>query len=391
VSTSLSHETARSPSPVTTRSITILIPCLNEAETIFECVRQARRALDEAMLDGEVVVVDNGSTDGSRELASSAGARVVDAPERGYGSAYLAGFREARGDYIVMVDGDLSYDFADVPRFVRELDSGADFVIGNRMENIEPGAMPWLNRYVGNPILTGILNLFFRTGIRDAHCGMRAVRRDVLPRLDLRSTGMEFASEMVIRVSKEGLRVSQFPIAYHPRGGESKLSPLRDGWRHLRLLLIYSPTYLFILPGLVMAVLGLTVMTLVISEVEIFGRVFQVHSLVAGAMLAVVGTQVAGLGVCARAYGIYYLHDRSPRLDVLMGRFRLEHGLAVGVLTILVGLALEIWVVAEWIDRGFGRLAEERLAIVAATVMIIGVQIFFTSFLVSVLGLRRET
>ena len=292
-----------------------MIPCLNEAETIAECVQQARSALDDAALDGEVVVVDNGSTDGSREIAATAGARVVDAPERGYGSAYLAGFREARGDYIVMADGDLSYDFADIPRFVGELDRGADFVIGNRMENIAPGAMPWLNRYVGNPILTGILNLFFRTGVRDAHCGMRALRRDVVPRLDLRSTGMEFASEMVIRVSKERLRVSQFPIAYHPRGGESKLSPLRDGWRHLRLLLIYSPTYLFIIPGLVMAATGLIVMTLVMSEVEIFGRVFQVHTLVAGAMLAVVGTQVAGLGVCARAYGIYYLHDRSPRLD----------------------------------------------------------------------------
>jgi glycosyltransferase involved in cell wall biosynthesis len=391
VSTSLSQEAAPSQSPVPARSITVLIPCLNEAETIAECVQQARSALDDASLEGEVIVVDNGSTDGSRELAASAGARVVDAPERGYGSAYLAGFREARGDYIVMADGDLSYDFADIPRFVGELDGGADFVIGNRMENIAPGAMPWLNRYIGNPILTGILNLFFRTGVRDAHCGMRALRRDVLPRLDLRSTGMEFASEMVIRVSKERLRVSQFPIAYHPRVGESKLSPLRDGWRHLRLLLIYSPTYLFILPGLVMAVIGLTVITLVVSEVAIFGRVFQVHSLVAGAMLAVVGTQVAGLGVCARAYGIYYLHDRSPRLDPFMHRFRLEHGLALGVLTILVGLALEIWVVAEWIDRGFGRLAEERLAIVAATVMIIGVQIFFTSFLVSVLGLRRET
>jgi glycosyltransferase involved in cell wall biosynthesis len=378
------------PSPKAA-SVTVLIPCLNEAETIAECVRLARTALDDAGFAGEVVVVDNGSMDGSAELAAGAGARVVNETRRGYGSAYLAGFREARGDYIVMADGDLSYDFGDIPRFVDELDRGADFVIGNRMENIAPGAMPWLNRYVGNPVLTGILNLFFRTGVRDAHCGMRAVRREVLPRLDLRATGMEFASEMVIRVAKERLRVTQFPIEYHPRGGESKLSPLRDGWRHLRLLLVYSPTYLFIVPGVAMAAIGAVVIGLVLSKVELFGRVWQVHSLVAGAMLAIVGTQVAGLGVCARAFGIYYLHDRSPRANRLLDRFRLEHGLALGAATILIGLALEIWVVAAWVDRGFGQLSEERLAIVAATVMIIGVQIFFTSFLVSVLGLRRET
>ena len=196
-----------------------------------------------------MIVADNGSDDGSAEIARSAGATVVHEPRRGYGSAYLAGFAAAAGDYIVMADADLTYDFDDIPRFVERLDGGADLVMGNRMENIQPGAMPWLHRYVGNPALTGVLNLFFQTGVRDAHCGMRAVRREALPLLDLRTTGMEFASEMVIRAGKQRLAIEEIPIDYHPREGESKLSSWRDGWRHLRFLLVHSPTYLFVLPG----------------------------------------------------------------------------------------------------------------------------------------------
>ena len=196
-----------------------------------------------------MLVVDNDSEDRSAELAEAAGARVILERRRGYGSAYLAGFAAHGASYIVMADADLTYDFGEIPRFVAELEGGAELVMGDRMDNIKPGAMPWLHRYIGNPILTGILNLFFRTGVGDAHCGMRALRRDVLPRLDLRTIGMEFASEMVIRASKENLGSSEVPIEYHPRGGESKLSTFRDGWRHLRFLLVHSPTHLFIIPG----------------------------------------------------------------------------------------------------------------------------------------------
>jgi glycosyltransferase involved in cell wall biosynthesis len=205
--------------------------------------------MEDAGIAGEVVVADNNSDDGSPELAAAAGARVVHETRRGYGSAYLAGFAAARGEYIVMGDADLTYDFGEIPRFVALLDDGAQLVMGDRMDNIHPGAMPWLHRYVGNPILTGILNLFFRTGVSDAHCGMRGFRRDILPILDLRTTGMEFASEMVIRASKEKLDIREFPIEYHPRGGESKLSSFRDGWRHLRFLLVHSPTHLFVIPS----------------------------------------------------------------------------------------------------------------------------------------------
>src|SRR5580704_9054222 len=243
--------------------VSVVIPCLNEAQNIEQCVTAALAALARVDGAGEVVVADNGSEDGSAELAARAGARVVHEQRRGYGSAYLAGFAASRGRYIVMVDADLTYDFDEIPRFVAELDAGAEMVIGDRMDNIQPGAMPWLHRYVGNPLLTGLLNLLFSTGIKDAHCGMRAVRRDVLGRLDLRTTGMEFASEMVIRASKEGLRIAEFPIEYHPRGGESKLSSFRDGWRHLRFLLVHSPTHLFILPGALMAGIGFLIMCLV--------------------------------------------------------------------------------------------------------------------------------
>src|SRR5215208_7387292 len=237
-------------------TLTVVIPCLNEEENITEVVTRARTVLEREGIDGEVVVADNRSEDRSAELATAAGARVVHEPRRGYGSAYMAGFAAARGRYIVMADADLTYDFEDIPRFVEHLDAGGELVMGDRMDNIQPGAMPWMHRYIGNPVLSGILNLFFKTGIRDAHCGMRALRRDVLPRLDLRTPGMEFASEMVIRASKEDLDIRELPIHYHPRGGESKLSTFRDGWRHLRFLLVHSPTHLFMIPGAVMAVVG---------------------------------------------------------------------------------------------------------------------------------------
>src|SRR5919204_424920 len=289
--------------------VSVVIPCLNEAETIAECVARALAALEENALEGEVIVVDNGSTDGSGELARRAGARVVDEPRRGYGSAYLAGLAVAVGDFIVMVDADLTYDFGDIPKFVRELEDGADVVIGNRMADIRPGAMPLLSR-IGNPLLSGFLNVLHRTNIHDAHSGMRALRRDVLPILNLRTVGMEFASEMVIRATREHLDVREVPIALHPRVGRSKLEPLRDGWRHLRVILVYNPTFLFLLPGLVMLVAGSLITLLVF-----------------------------------------------------------EHGLALALVFGAAGLALLGLVIAKWAESGFGTLKEQRLAILATTVV----------------------
>jgi hypothetical protein len=391
------HENHISSQPVAVENgnghvplVSVVIPCLNEAACIERCVTLARETLEAHSLDGEVVVCDNGSTDGSGVLAATAGARVTHEGRRGYGSAYIAGFKAARGRYIVMVDADLTYDFADIPRFVEELEEGAHMVIGDRMDNIQPGAMPWLHRYVGNPFLTGVLNLFFRTGVNDAHCGMRALRRDVLSQLDVRATGMEFASEMVIRAAKEELEIRQVPIEYHPRTGESKLSRFRDGWRHLRFLLVHSPTHLFLIPGAAMALLGTLIALAVLTQLDVLGRAWDIHAIIGGGLLMVVGTQVLALGLCAHAYGTYFMGARDPWFDRMRAHFRLEHGLLLGAGILVVGVVLGGVVLVTWINRGFGSLAEERLAVIGATLTIVGIQIFFSSFLLSILGLRRR-
>ena len=386
---SSSAETEALPGAATYR-LSIVIPCLNEADTIRECVSRAFTALAVNDIAGEVIVVDNGSADGSAGIATEAGARVVHEVERGYGSAYLAGLAAAQGEYILMADADLTYDFCETPRFLAELEAGADMVIGNRMNNIHPGAMPWLHQYIGNPLLSGFLNLLFKTGVDDAHCGMRAVRRDVLERLDLRTTGMEFASEMVIRAAKEKLDIRQFDIEYHPRGGESKLSSFRDGWRHLRFLLVHSPTHLFIVPGALMTALGTLIQLLVIAQLPFFGRAWQIHAMIGGALLTVIGTQVVALGVFAHAYGTYFMGERDRWFDRARARYRLEHGLLAGGAILLTGGGVGIWILIDWISRGFGALGEENLAVVAATLLIVGIQVFFSSFLLSILGLRRR-
>jgi glycosyltransferase involved in cell wall biosynthesis len=370
--------------------VSVVIPCLNEAPNIRRCVSEAQAALERSGLAGEVLVVDNDSDDESAEIAAAAGARVIVERRRGYGSAYLAGFAAARGEYIVMADADLTYDFGEIPNFVAKLNDGAQLVMGNRMENIKPGAMPWHHRYIGNPALTGLLNLFFRTGVRDAHCGMRALRRDVLDTLDLRTTGMEFASEMVIRAAKQHLAIAEVDIQYHPRGGESKLSSVRDGWRHLRFLLVHSPTYLFILPGAVLAVLGTLISIMVLANVDIFGRNWNLHALIGGALFTIVGTQVLGLGLCAHAYGTYFMGEKDAWFDAMRARFRLEHGLALGAVIILAGFITALVIVIKWIEHGFGALGLNDVAVVAFELLIVGLQIFFSSFLLSILGLRRR-
>ncbi len=370
--------------------VSVVIPCLNEEENIEACVVAALDAMREAGITGEVVVADNASEDRSAELAITAGARVVSEPRRGYGSAYLAGFGAARGKYIVMGDADLTYDFNEIPNFVRELDDGAELVMGDRMDNIQPGAMHWLNRYVGNPILSGTLNLFFKTGIRDAHCGMRALRRDVLPQLDLRTTGMEFASEMVIRASKEKLDIREFPIHYHPRGGETKLSRVRDGWRHLRFLLVHSPTHLFLIPGAFIGLVGAIIAIISLAQIDVLGRQWQLHTMIAGSLLMIVGAQIISLGLCAHAYGTYFMGEKDPWFDRMRRRFRLEDGLVLGTAVAGIGVLAAAVIVGRWIADGAGALSEERLAILAATLIIIGIQVFFSSFLLSILGLRRD-
>jgi glycosyltransferase involved in cell wall biosynthesis len=381
---------ATGPLAVALPEVSVVIPCLNEAGSIGRCVTAAFEAMERASIDGEVIVVDNGSGDGSAELARAAGAQVVHEPRRGYGSAYLAGLAAARGRWIVMADADLTYDFAEIPRFTAQLREGADMVIGNRMRNIHPGAMRWHHRYIGNPLLSGLLNLFFHTGVADAHCGMRALRAEALERLNLRTTGMEFASEMVVRAAKAKLEIREIDIEYHPRTGESKLSSMRDGWRHLRFLLLHSPNHLFILPGALMALLGALISLAVLAHVDVLGRQWDLHALIGGSLLTIVGTQVLTLGLCAHAYATYFMGEQDPWFDWMRERLRLEHGLSLGALLALAGLAIVAAIAAQWIAHGFGSLSQERAAILAATLLVLGIQTIFSSFFLSILGLRGD-
>ena len=249
--------------------------------------------------------------------------------------------------------------------------------------------MPWLSR-LGNPLLSGFLNALHRTNIRDAHCGMRALRRSILPVLNMRTVGMEFASEMVIRATREHLDVREIPIELHARVGTSKLSPFRDGWRHLRLILLYNPTFLFLLPGAVMLAIGSLITVLVFAQVPVFGRELYDHSLIVGCLLIILGVQAIGFGLCARAYGVYFISDQDQLFQRLRGRFRLEHGLVLAAVVSVVGLALFAVIVGEWAGGGFGSLSEARLALLGATLIVLGAQILFTSFMLSILGLRRR-
>jgi glycosyltransferase involved in cell wall biosynthesis len=391
MSTTIESGDVATGSGVALLSLSVVIPCLNEAENIERCVTSALGAMARSSIRGEVIVADNGSEDGSAELAELAGARVVREPRRGYGSAYLAGFAAARGEYIVMADADLTYDFEEIPRFLRELRDGADMIVGDRMHNILPGAMPWHHRYIGNPLLSRMLNAMFHTGVSDAHCGMRAFRRDRLEVLKLRTTGMEFASEMVVRAAKENLDIREIQIEYHPRGGESKLSSFRDGWRHVRFLLLHSPNHLFILPGALMSALGGLVSLTVLAHIDLLGRQWDLHTLIGGSLLLIVGAQLVGLGLCAHAYATYFMGERDRWFDRARERLRLEHGLMLGSAVALVGVAASAAILIDWIGHGFGNLSQEQTAIFAATLLVLGIQIVFTSFLLSILGLRRES
>jgi glycosyltransferase involved in cell wall biosynthesis len=370
--------------------ISVVLPCLNEEGAVGGVIDDAWRGIESTGLPGEVLVVDNGSTDRSAAIAREHGARVVQEPERGYGSAYLRGLAEARGDLIVMADADGTYPLVDLRPFVKLLEEGNDLVLGSRFRGrIQRGAMPWLHRWIGNPLLTAVLNVFFRVRVSDAHCGLRAVRREAVRRLELESTGMEFASEMILKAAKRGLRVGEVPIEYRPRIGESKLNTVRDGWRHLRFMLVHSSTFLFLVPGAFLLLFGLVIMIpLAAGPVTIFGFTWYIHAMIAGSTATLVGAQVLQLGLFARAYAVLYLGDSDPLLERHWGRLRLEHGLLGGALLSVAGAAVLAWIFLDWWSSGFGVLAREHEALFGLTLVGLGLQTMFASFFLSVLGLR---
>jgi len=380
-----------SPSP----QISVIIPCLNEQEAVGKVVDQAFEGIRRSGRAGEVLVVDNASTDASAAVAAESGAIVVSEPRRGYGSAYLAGLDQARGEYLVMGDADDTYPMNELSEFVERLDQGDDLVIGSRFKGtIHGDAMPFLNRFVGNPILTGMLNVLFGVKVSDAHCGMRAVRREALPVLDLHSTGMEFASEMVFKAYRRGLRVSEVPIDYYPRVGESKLNRFGDAWRHVRFMLLYSPSWLYLLPGSVLLLLGLIGMVvLAAGPIDLFGHTWQIHTMLGFVAMTLIGAQVIQLGVFARTYARVRIGEHDPLLERLGRHFSLERGLILGsalAFTAVVGL---VGVGAEWAAHGFGALGRAYETALLVTALGLGIQIVFGAFFLALLSmpLRRDS
>jgi glycosyltransferase involved in cell wall biosynthesis len=372
--------------------ISVVIPCLNEEGAVGGVVDDARRGIEASGRSGEVIVVDNGSSDHPAEIAAAHGARVIEEPERGYGRAYLTGLANAEGSYVVMADADGTYPLHELDRFVDSLDQGSDLVLGSRFNGkIHDGAMPWSNRWIGNPILTGMLNRMFGVRVSDAHCGMRAVRRSALDELDLHSQGMEFASEMVFKAFRRKLAVSEVPIDYFPRTGESKLSRFSDAWRHVRFMLLYSPSWLYFLPGAILLLLGLGGMLVLASgPVNVFGRPWQIHTMLAFVAATILGAQIIQLGVFARTYALTHFGEHDALLERLWPRLRLEHGLLAGGLAFAAGAGVLIWIFAEWANGGFGALRHEYATALGFTLIALGVQIVFGSFFIGVLTMRAD-
>ena len=378
--------------------VSVVIPCLNEANSIRICVSKAMEAFRAVGLRGEVVVADNGSTDGSIEIAEKQGARVVRVEARGYGSALRAGIEAARGAFIVMGDADDSYDFSEVPRFVEKWRQGNDVVMGNRFRGeIKPGAMPWHHKYVGNPALSSLLNLFFHTGIGDSHCGMRGFTRAVYERMDLRSTGMEFASEFVIKAAQLGAKMAEIPITLWPdkRGRPPHLRSFRDGWRHLRFMLLYAPNWLFLLPGAAFMLLGLVLVFWLLPGPRLLTPriTLDLHTMIFGVIFTLLGAQILSIGAFAKVFSYAERFDRSGTVSLkrVLKRVTLESGLLLGGVLFLAGFVGCGWVTWQWVASGFGPLQQVRQVLFWSMWLFLGLQVIFASFFLSMLGISRGT
>jgi len=371
--------------------ISVVMPCLNEEESVGICVAKALAGIRKTGLRGEVVVSDNGSSDRSVTVALAAGARVVHQPDRGYGNAYMKGFSEARGRFIVMGDSDDTYDFSELDRLIGPLTDGYDYVLGSRFGGeIKKGAMTFSHRYIGNPILTAILNRFFGLRSSDAHSGMRAFTREAYDRMGLRCEGMEFASEIVIKAGRAGLKVTEVPIVYHPRVGETKLNTFRDGWRHLRFMLLLCPQWLYIIPGALLFAIGMIGQTITLQgHVSVASHTLNAHFSALFASMAMLGSQAVIFGLFARTYAATLGLEPVGRLHRWVQEdFTLERGLVTGTLFFLFGLLIDAVVLSEWLQRSMGPLDAMRPTLYAMTFMVLGVQVIFGSFFLSLFRMR---
>src|ERR1700704_4045484 len=387
----------QAPSP-TAVEVSIVMPCLNEAETLAKCIRHAQSAIASGGLSAEIIVADNGSTDGSQQIARDLGALVVDVPRKGYGSALIGGIDAAQGRFVVMGDADDSYDFEEIGHLLDKLREGYDLVVGNRfLGGIQPGAMPWSHRWVGNPVLTLISRVFFHTRVGDAHCGLRGFRKDAYERMTLRATGMEFASEMVIKASLKRMRIIEVPVTLRPDGRSRPphLRTWRDGWRHLRFMLLFSPRWLFLYPGLALFAAGVLLSALLIpGPLHVGGVRLDVHTLLVAAFLALLGYQLVLFAVFTKIFAVRTgFHPPHPLLEAVFRYVTLEVGLAAGFLMVLGGLVALILAVASWGSVGFGNLDPSltmREVIPAVVLLALGTQTVFASFFISILSIDRD-
>jgi glycosyltransferase involved in cell wall biosynthesis len=376
----------------------IVMPCLNEAETLAVCIQKAQQSLDEHKVVGEIIIADNGSSDGSQEIATRLGARVVNVEARGYGSALMAGIAAARGEFVIMGDADDSYDFGSLGPFISQLRAGYDLVMGNRfLGGIRPGAMPALHRYLGNPVLTTLGRLFFRSPVGDFHCGLRGFSKAAVTKLNLQTTGMEFASEMVVKATLHSMRVTEVPTILSPDGRTRAphLRSWRDGWRHLRFLLLYSPRWLFLYPGALLMLAGLVVMLWLVPGPRVIAGVrFDVHTLLYGAAAIIIGFQSILFAVFTKVFAISEgLLPEDPRLNRTFQYVTLEVGLIVALVLISAGLGGSVYAYWYWDRLSFGNLDPAqtmRVVIPAVTCLTVGCQTLFSSFFLSILGLKRR-
>lgn len=376
--------------------LTILMPCLNEAETLAACIGKARQFLDRSGVQGEILVADNGSTDGSPAIATAAGAEVVDIPVRGYGAALSGGIAAARGRYVIMADADDSYDFAHLQPFVDKLRQGNQLVMGNRFQGgIAPGAMPWHHRYIGNPVLSAVGRLFFGSKIGDFHCGLRGVDRDAIRALNLRTTGMEFASEMVVKATLGGLRIAEVPTTLSPDGRSRAphLRSFRDGWRHLRFLLLFSPRWLFLYPGITLLLLGFLLGGILLrGPVDLLPHItFDIHTFLLAAMFIILGQQAVTFAVMGRRFASRYgFIPKSARFDLFLEGLTLERVILFALILVVAGFGGLLWGFEQWADRDFGPLNTSRtlrLMIIAVTALVVGIQLLMAGFLSSMIDI----
>jgi len=365
------------------------MPSLNEEGTIGGCIEKVKKVFNENHIDGGIIIVDN-STDKTAEIARSLGATVITPEKKGYGNAYFAGLLSAKGDFIVIADSDGTYDLSEMPKFLEPLIKGeADFVIGNRFGgNILKKAMPWHHRYIGNPILTKILNWLFKIEISDAHCGIRAFTKEAYGEMNLRTGGMEFASEMIIEAARKNLKIKEVPITYYPRIAPSKLHSFSDGWRHLRFMMLYKPIPFLFVPGVLVFLLGvlLSLTILIRGNVE----TSHLHSLIFGSILTIIGFQTIATGIYMKAYAaVHGLCEREGFLKKLLDYHSLEKEMIIGAALLLLGLAMGIKVLLTWINVGFGSLSEMENAVIAMVLAAIGIQTIFTAIFLSVLLLEE--